>query len=85
MRWLCCTDAPAVGRDLRQPVLPWNFALPLGRTHFHQLSLAVLQNGSFKSRLLSASVGREQITSQRMLKKENLLLDQREDKNSSGQ
>lgn len=85
MRWLCCTDAPAVGRDPRQPVLPWNFALPLGRTHFHHLSLAVLQNGSFKSRLLSASVGREQITSQRVLKKENLLLDQREDENSSGQ
>lgn len=67
--WLRFSDAPAVGRGLRQPVLPPSFALPLGYMRFHHLHLAVLQNGSFKSHLLLASVGREQITSQRMLKK----------------
>ena len=84
MWWLCCTDAPAVGRGLRQPALPRSFAFPLGRTHFHHLSLAALQNGSFKSHLLSASVRRGQITSQKVLKNETLLLDQKEDENASG-
>lgn len=62
LHWCSCSRQ-------RQPVLLWSFALLLGHLRFHHLSLAVLQNGSFKSHLLSASVDRLQVTSQRMLKR----------------
>lgn len=42
MQWLCCTDAPAAGRGLRQPALPRSFTLPLGHMHFHHSSLVKL-------------------------------------------
>lgn len=44
----------------------------------------MLQNGPFKSHMLLASVDKVQVTSERMLKNETSLLDEREDGNAPG-